>query len=113
MRNSCTQVVLENFFEPCTLFLLLKGSSYGYDIQKQLKENCSCNVNIGNLYRCLSRLQKQGHVTRVGVKSEIGPIRYSYTITPAGKKYLKQWIKALKQQNKVISLLINNYNKTV
>ncbi len=113
MRTNCSHVVLENFFEPCTLYLLTKGSSYGYDIQRQLKENCTCDVNIGNLYRCLSRLLKQGYITRVGIKSEIGPKRYSYTITDTGKIYLKSWIVALEQQSKVINLLVKNYKKSL
>lgn len=113
MRNNCSQVVLENFFEPCILFLLTKKPSYGYDIQKQLKESCTCEVNTGNLYRCLSRMQKHGYVTRESVKGTIGPKRYSYTITKEGKIYLSSWIDGLKKQKEVISLLINNYKKIV
>lgn len=113
MRTNCSHVVLENFFEPCTLYLLMNRSSYGYDIQKQLKESCTCDVNIGNLYRCLSRLQKQGYITRKSTKSEIGPKRYSYTITKEGKLYLASWIEALKNQKEVISLLIKNYQKII
>ncbi|MFH0773675.1 MAG: PadR family transcriptional regulator [bacterium] len=113
MRTNCSQVVVENFFEPGILYLLLKKPSYGYEIQKTLKENCICEINIGNLYRCLSRMQKQGYITRDAVKSEIGPKRYSYTITKEGKVYLASWIDALKKQKKVISSLINNYQKII
>ena len=37
MRTNCSQVVVENFFEPGILYLLLKKSSYGYEIKKALK----------------------------------------------------------------------------
>ena len=113
MRTNCSQVVVENFFEPGILYLLLKKSSYGYEIQKALKESCICKVNIGNLYRCLSRMQKQGYVTRKSIKGTIGPKRYSYTITKEGKTYLATWIESLKKQKKVISSLINNYQKII
>ena len=113
MRTNCSQVVVENFFEPGILYLLLKKPSYGYEIKKALKEDCICEVNVGNLYRCLSRMQKQGYITREAVKSEIGPKRYSYTITEEGKVYLDSWIEALKKQKKVISSLINNYQKII
>lgn len=113
MRTNCSQVVVENFFEPGILYLLLKKSSYGYEIQKSLKENCICDVNIGNLYRCLSRMQKLGYVTREMSKSAIGPKRYSYTITKEGKEYLSGWIESLKKQRTVISSLITNYQKIV
>jgi PadR family transcriptional regulator PadR len=113
MRNNCSQVVVENFFEPGILYLLLKKPSYGYELQKNLKKNCICEVNIGNVYRCLSRLKKQEYVNRTAIKSEIGPKRYSYTITKEGKIYLSSWIDSLKKQKDIISLLIKNYQKIV
>ncbi|MCX6733000.1 MAG: PadR family transcriptional regulator [Candidatus Roizmanbacteria bacterium] len=113
MRTNCSQVVIENFFEPGILYLLLKKPSYGYEIQKELKKNCICEVNIGNLYRCLSRMQKQGYIKREGLKSDIGPKRFSYSITKEGKIYLSSWIDSLKKQKKVISSLINNYKKII
>ncbi|MFA6017462.1 MAG: PadR family transcriptional regulator [Patescibacteria group bacterium] len=113
MRNNCSQVIVENFFEPGILYLLLKKPSYGYEIQKNLKKDCICKVNIGNLYRCLSRLKKQGYVSRISIKSEIGPKKYSYIITKEGKIYLASWIKSLKKQKDVISLLIKNYQKII
>jgi len=91
----------------------MKKPSYGYEIQKALKAHCICEVNIGNLYRCLSRMQKQGYVTRESMKGTIGPKRNSYTITKEGKTYLATWIESLTKQKKVISSLINNYQKIV
>lgn len=111
MRNNCSQVVVENFFEPCVLYLLMKKSSYGYNLQKELREKCHHEVNIGNLYRCLLRMNKQGYVKREESKSEIGPKRYSYSITSKGKMHLKTWIEALEKQQKITDLLIKNYQK--
>jgi len=113
MRQYCSQVIIENFFEPCILYLLLKKSSYGYDMQKQLKENCSCDVNIGNLYRCLARMQKAEYITRKSMKSEIGPKRFEYTITTKGKSYLAGWIRELEKQSGIINLLVTNYKKII
>jgi len=113
MRNNCLQVVVENFFEPGILYLLMKKPSYGYEIQKDLKESCICEVNIGNLYRCLSRMKKQGYVTSLVIKSKIGPNKLSYSITNKGKIYLNSWVESLKKQNKIISSLIKNYQKLV
>lgn len=109
MRKYCSQAVLENFFEPCLLYLLLKKSSYGYELSKNLRDNCECQVNIGNLYRGLNRLVKGGHITKTRVKSEIGPVKVVYTITDSGKEYLAGWIESLKRQNQTIGKLITNY----
>lgn len=113
MINNCLHVVVENFFEPGILYLLMKKPSYGYEIQKNLKKDCICDVNIGSLYRCLSRLKKQEYIKSSVVKSKIGPRKYSYSITQKGKIYLAGWIEALKKQNEVISSLIKNYQKII
>lgn len=111
MRKNCSQVVLENFFEPCVLFLLSKKESYGYELIRSLNENCYCDVNAGNLYRTMKRLVGGGFVSRRKTKSDIGPDRVIYTLTETGKKYLGQWIVDLERQNKAITNLINNYRK--
>lgn len=111
MKNNCQKVVLQNFFEPCILFVLLEKPNYGYDMQKQLREKCTCEVNIGNLYRCFSRMQKLGYIERTGAESKRGPKRYIYTITESGKDYLNGWVVSLKKQKKIISSFINNYKK--
>jgi PadR family transcriptional regulator PadR len=113
MRKFCPQVVVENFFEPCVLFLLLKKPGYGYELNKLLKENCDCQVNIGNLYRGLNRLVKQKYISKKKSEGSLGPARTVYEITASGKKYLATWIEGLKKQNKTISHLIKNYQKTI
>jgi len=109
MRINCSHVVLENFFEPCILFLLLEKSSYGYELTKNLKDRCGCLVNIGNLYRGLGRLVKSKDIEKKNVKSEMGPNRVMYELTPKGKILLKDWIVELEEKNKTISKLIKNY----
>jgi PadR family transcriptional regulator, regulatory protein PadR len=111
MRKHCSCSVLENFFEPGVLCVLLEGPNYGYEIQKKLSGDCICNVNTSNLYRCLSKFQKLGYVTRMSEKSPEGPKRYRYTITEAGRKYLEIWIRSLEKQKESISTLITNYHK--
>lgn len=109
MRKNCSPVILENFFEPCMLYLLLNKPSYGYELSKNLSEKCQCQVNIGNLYRGLNRLQKNGHITKKKLKSEIGPAKVMYSITDKGEEYLKTWIENLKEQHTTIGKLITNY----
>jgi PadR family transcriptional regulator, regulatory protein PadR len=111
MRQNCSKVVVENFFEPCILFLLLQKPSYGYELKTNLDCNCSCSVNIGNLYRCLSRLQKDGHIVKKKMESKIGPDKLMYEITDSGKKLLAEWIAELELHKNKISQLIINYKK--
>ena len=111
MRSHCNQVVLENFFEPCLLYLLTQHKTYGYNLQKELSNKCSCPVNIGNPYCCLARLVKHEYIIKERSKSEKGPDRFVYSITSLGRKYLKTWIVSLKKQEEVLHNLISNYEK--
>lgn len=112
MRKYCSPVVLENFFEPCVLYLLLRRASYGYELFHELKNTCRCSVNIGNLYRKLAVLSKKGYIIKSKVKGTAGPDKTVYTITPDGKMYLKQWIANLEEQTKIIQALITNYHNS-
>ena len=111
MRKNCSKVVVENFFEPCILYLLMEKPSYGYELNQKLLDSCKCNVNIGNLYRCLSKLTKDGFVLKKKAKSAIGPDRVEYSITDAGLKLLKEWINELEEEMKTVNKLIINYKK--
>ncbi len=113
MRKFCSQVVIENFFEPCILFLVSQKPSYGYDIKKKLSNDCLCEVNVGNLYRALARMQKNGFIKKSKVKGSLGPARIEYAITEKGKEYLASWISSLETQQQTISRLITNYKKTL
>lgn len=113
MRKHCSKVIVENFFEPCVLYLLMLKPSYGYELNQKLLENCGCNVNIGNLYRCLSRLTKDSYISKEKVKSDVGPNRVQYSITDKGHVLLKEWIEELKEQTNTINTLITNYQKNI
>jgi PadR family transcriptional regulator PadR len=113
MRKNCSKVIIENFFEPCVLFLLSQKESYGYEIFTALQKKCSCSVNIGNLYRGLARLQKNGYISKEKTVGTLGPDKLVYRITSEGKALLSQWISELEVQNKIIKKLITNYKKQI
>ncbi len=112
MRQHCSHVVIENFFEPCVLFLLLQKKSYGYELMKELSEKCTCSVNVANLYRGLARLEKSKKVKKYKSKSEKGPAKVIYEITEEGKLLLAVWINELDESSKIINKLISSYRKS-
>jgi len=109
MRKSCSKVVIENLFEPCLLFLLLQKPSYGYEIKLNLNEKCGCLANIGNLYRCLARLEKDGQIAKKSVAGTKGPERIMYSITSSGKKLLAEWMTELERESAKLTKLITHY----
>ncbi len=108
MRKHCPRIVIENYYEPCILYLLSRGPSYGYKIQQHIETQLSCGVNISNVYRCLSRLHKEHCVTKAHEPSEEGPDRVVYRITREGKTLLKDWIQDLNKQKQIVNKLINS-----
>lgn len=111
MRNNCSKVVIENFFEPCLLYLLSEKPGYGYELKGALAERCGCAINVANLYNCLARLTKNGCVKKKKTAGVSGPDRVVYTITAKGKKLLASWIVGLEEEMKTVKRLITNYKK--
>lgn len=111
--KKCTKAIIENFSEPCLLFLLLQKPSYGYELKQNLEERCGCQADMGNLYRCLGRLQKDGHIaktTTVGDETrKAGPARSVYRLTPKGNRLLTEWMAALEETDNTIKQLLVNY----
>ena len=113
MKKVCRKVVVENFFEPCVLSLLMIKPSHGYELKTDLDKKCACRADMGNLYRSLSKLQKNGFVLKKKEESQVGPAKQVYAITAKGKKLLAEWILELEDEVKVIKKLINNYKENL
>jgi PadR family transcriptional regulator, regulatory protein PadR len=91
---TCAMGNLYRFFEPVLLFLLLqRGPSYGYELAVALKEHALTDAEVerGALYRTLSRLEENGHVTSEWDTSGAGPARHVYRITDVGEAHLHEW----------------------
>lgn len=112
MRKNCPRIIIENYYEPCILYLLSQGPSYGYKIQQHIEMQLSCNANISNIYRCLTRLNTENFVTKTREPGESGPERVVYRITPEGEYLLKEWVRDLQKQKKILNTLITSCIET-
>jgi DNA-binding PadR family transcriptional regulator len=73
---------------------------YGYHLKKQFRDFPLTRVrppDITGIYRILRRLEAQGYLTSEVKPPLRGPERKIFRITPEGKKYLQDWIKALEE----------------
>ena len=104
--GDCTRG-LEKIYEPIILLILSRRSSYGYMIGKDLQKKFDCSINIGNLYTCLARFTKKGYVIKFKEKSDIGPDRIFYRITPKGRRYLARWKKELERHHQLLRNVLN------
>lgn len=113
VNNQKGKATLEKFFEPCVLYLLLQGPSYGYELKRNLETKCHCPVDTGNLYRALRKFEPAGWVTSTIDRQAALKMRRIYSITEHGKHHLAELIKELEEQRKIITKLVSHYDKAI
>ena len=76
-----------------------------------LEKHCGENVDIGNLYRTLRKMEKVGWVKSVWEKGKLGPDKRKYEITKLGKLSLKGACTDLKRTQSLITHFFAGYKK--
>jgi PadR family transcriptional regulator, regulatory protein PadR len=109
--NPCTCAMghLYRFIEPVVLYLLQKkGSSYGYDLARELGEHALTDNTIdrGALYRTLRTLEGNGHVASAWVNGGGGPARRHYHLTPSGERHLQEWAVVLENLSRSMASFV-------
>ncbi|HYZ93581.1 MAG TPA: PadR family transcriptional regulator [Actinomycetota bacterium] len=76
------------------LGLLATGRRHGYDLKGAFEDllGGSWELNIGQVYTTLARLERDGLVRSRIVPQDLVPDRKVYEITPAGRTELKRWL---------------------
>jgi poly-beta-hydroxybutyrate-responsive repressor len=96
--------VHHRWMEPFVLALLASGSEHGYAIVGQLAELGITNgpVDVGQVYRTLRDLEKQGQVVSKWATGS-GPARRDYKLTPAGLTALDEWAAVMKERARLVA----------
>ena len=76
--------------EYCVLLVLRRGEGYGYEIVQALKEIEDLAVSESTVYPVLGRLREEGFLKSRDVRSESGPPRRYFALTPRGKVRLAE-----------------------
>lgn len=76
------------------LGLLATSRRHGYDLKNAFEEllGGSWELNIGQVYTTLGRLERDGLVRSRVVPQDLVPDRKDYEITAAGRKELARWL---------------------
>ncbi len=86
--------MLKGVLEGCVLQIISKEEIYGYEITKRLNELGFTDVVDGTVYTILLRLEKNGLISSVKKKSDIGPPRKFFSLTEDGQLRLEEfWLK--------------------
>ncbi|HBG26731.1 MAG TPA: PadR family transcriptional regulator [Phycisphaerales bacterium] len=101
------------FVEPCLLFFLSQGSSYGYELMEKLNNFGFPKVNPdpAMVYRTLRYLEKEKFVTSNWDTNGSGPAKRNYDLTEKGIGLLHVWAESIKMRKQVLEKFIKQYKK--
>ena len=103
---------LERFVEPAVLLVLRDSPGHGYELLEQLQELMPGErIDMGNLYRILRSLERDGLVDSTWDDATPGPAKRIYVITQSGRRVLGQWVEAFTKIERQIEQFTKRYEE--
>jgi PadR family transcriptional regulator, regulatory protein PadR len=94
------------------LLLLRDSPAHGYELLEGLPELMPGErVDMGNLYRILRSLEREGLVSSTWDELSPGPAKRIYAITASGRTVLDQWVGAFHEAQQQIEAFVNRYEQ--
>ena len=105
---SITSDLLRGHTDTIILSQLIKGDTYGYAINKVIKENTKNMYELkeATLYSAFRRLEQSGYISSYWGNEDKGARRRYYTITEQGKNVYEQNKKDWEEAKNLIDTLI-------
>jgi poly-beta-hydroxybutyrate-responsive repressor len=69
------------------------------------------DVDVGNLYRALRRMEHEGLVTSTWNTHDRGPNKRVYEITAAGEAFLQHWAEMLESRLRLLNQFLDEYHR--
>ena len=103
---------LERFSEPAVLLVLRDTPGHGYELLEELQALMPGErIDMGNLYRILRSLEREGLVASTWDEEAPGPAKRVYVITQSGRRVLAQWVGAFKKIELQIAAFTERYEQ--
>ena len=102
---------VERFAEPAVLLLLREQPAHGYELLEQLPALTGERVDMGNLYRFLRVLERDGIVTSKWDDEAPGPSKRIYELTDEGRSLLDHWANALEVSQTRLNAFLTRYGE--
>jgi DNA-binding PadR family transcriptional regulator len=92
------------------LLVLRDNPGHGYELLEQLQALMPGDrIDMGNLYRVLRSLEREGLVASTWHDELPGPAKRTYVITPSGRRVLDQWVEAFHKIEQQIDAFVKRY----
>jgi PadR family transcriptional regulator, regulatory protein PadR len=103
---------LERFTEPAVLLVLRDSPGHGYELLEKLQALMPAErIDMGNLYRILRSLERDGLVDSTWDDDAAGPAKRVYVITRSGRRVLAQWVEAFSKIERQIEQFRKRYEE--
>ena len=103
---------LERFIEPAVLLVLRDSPGHGYELLEQLQTLMPAErIDMGNLYRILRSLEREGLVDSTWDDEAPGPAKRVYVITQSVRRVLSQWVEAFSKIEQQIAAFRQRYEE--
>ena len=90
--------------------MLRDSPGHGYELLEQLEALMpNERIDMGNLYRILRSLEREGLVSSTWDDNAPGPAKRIYVITQSGRRVLAQWVEAFKKIEQQIGAFTKRY----
>lgn len=84
--------LLKGTLDGALLLVISQGETYGYEIVKKLEEMHFLFIAAGTIYPVLQKLEREKFIVGEMRASREGPKRKYFTISPAGKIRLEEFL---------------------
>jgi PadR family transcriptional regulator, regulatory protein PadR len=103
---------LERFTEPAVLLVLRDSPGHGYELLEKLETLMPAErIDMGNLYRILRSLERDGLVDSTWDDDAAGPAKRVYVISQSGRRVLAQWVEAFTKIERQIEQFRKRYEE--
>jgi DNA-binding PadR family transcriptional regulator len=101
LKKSCSSGEVTLSLRHVLLGLLSENSGHGYGLRKKMVHRLGHfrNMNEGQLYTQLAKMEKEGLIEREVVVPDKGPARKVLHITQKGKETFQDWLRSDQQED--------------
>jgi len=106
---ACSGKSLDRFLRPILLAALKGGKSHGYDLANALARLDVFRNSVpdaSGVYKTLKVMEKEGLVKSALDANSGGPAKRCYTLTPKGRRCLRQWVGTLREYRDQLDRLL-------